>query len=221
MEKTIVEKLNLNKFDAKLVVDLPDESYLTDLESFDQTKKAEKYDLIFVFATDDKEDFAKKFTKFSSNLTENGSYVVAYPKKGNKKFDGFIGRDELFDLLNIDHDSKEIAGTTLKFSRMLALDEIYTVIVIKNQAKKTAKSSAASSRVSDYEAKIPELRQILAENERSLSFFDDLTAGYQRDWARYIYSAKQEKTQEKRINEMFSAFDGAFKTADLYKKSLK
>ena len=64
MEKTIVEKLNLNKFDAKLVVDLPDESYLTDLESFDQTKKAEKYDLIFVFATDDKEDFAKKFTKF-------------------------------------------------------------------------------------------------------------------------------------------------------------
>lgn len=37
---------------------------------------------------------------------------------------------------------------------------------------------------------------------KALAYYQSLTPGYQKDWARYVYSAKQEATKEKRRNEM-------------------
>ncbi|MCL2112476.1 MAG: YdeI/OmpD-associated family protein [Streptococcaceae bacterium] len=238
MVKTLVEKLNLNKFNNKLVLNLPDSSYLSDLTNCQYADEKNSYDLIITFVTNPKE-FTKSFAKYRNKISPDGLYVVAYPKVGNKKFSTSIHRDELFDLLKINPDSKIVADSTLKFNRMVALDEIYTVIAIKNIAsQKTGKTSAASQRVTDYTSKLPELRQLLTvpistdstaqanhleltELAAALDYFDSLTPGYQRDWARYIYSAKQSATQEKRKDEFLSAMTAKIKTSDLYKKSLK
>ncbi|AYG01449.1 YdeI/OmpD-associated family protein [Lactococcus allomyrinae] len=220
MVKTLVEKLNLNKFNNKLVLNLPDSSYLSDLTNCQDADEKNSYDLIVTFVTNPQE-FTKSFAKYRDKVSPDGLYVVAYPKVGNKKFSTSIHRDELFDLLKINPDSKLVTDSTLKFNRMVALDEIYTVIAIKNIAsQKTRKTPVASQRVTDYTNKLPELRQLLTELT-ALDYFDNLTSGYQRDWARYIYSAKQSATQEKRKDEFSSAMTAQIKTSDLYKKSLK
>ena len=218
--KTIVEKLNLNKFGAKLVVGKPDETYLTDLEL---GLGSAPYDLIFAFANS-KADFVKIYQENSVLLAPEGLLYMAYPKKGNKKFDSYVHRDELFELLGADSETGFVVDTALKFNRMVALDDIYTVVGIKNAVKekgKVAKSSVPSGRVADYIEKIPELRALLAKEAVAAEFFEKLTPGYQKDWARYIYSSKTEATQQKHIDEMFAAFATGYKTADQYKKAGK
>ena len=219
--KTITEKLNLNKFEKKLVLALPDKSYLSDLDSFSERAGSANYDLIFAFVTS-KEDFLRTFTENRERLAPDGLLYLAYPKKGNKKFESYIHRDELFDLLAADADSGIIADSTLKFNRMVALDDTYTVIGIKNIArKKTVKSEKSSGRVADYVEKLPKIRQILSKDKVAADFFESLTPGYQKDWARYIYSAKTEATQKKHLDEMFAAFAAGYKFADAYKKAKK
>ncbi|MDR0299905.1 MAG: YdeI/OmpD-associated family protein [Streptococcaceae bacterium] len=223
--KTITEKLNLNKFTKKLVVARPSEDYLTDFEDFDEKPNSndKSYDLIFAFV-ESKEDFLKKFSENRDRLAIDGLFYIAYPKKGNKKFESYVHRDELFSLLQADSETGFIKDSSLKFNRMVALDDIYTVIGIKNaekELKKAKKSSKVSGRVADYVEKLPDLRAILAKEKLALEFFENLTPGYQKDWARYIYSAKTEATQQKRTAEMFAAFANGFKFADAYKQSLK
>lgn len=66
---------------------------------------------------------------------------------------------------------------------------------------------------------IPRLRNQLAEDEAGLAFYDSLTQGYQKDWARYIYSAKKEETQRARLAEMRDLTRQGFKTKELYRKA--
>ncbi|MGE6514928.1 YdeI/OmpD-associated family protein [Lysinibacillus sphaericus] len=56
------------------------------------------------------------------------------------------------------------------------------------------KKTANSQCVSDYERMVPQLREKLVDNAQDVVFYDGLTPGYQKDWARYIYSAKMEET---------------------------
>ena len=219
MTKTIVEKLNLNKFDKKLVLNRPDDTYLSDLDTFDQEATQAEYDLTFVFVTN-KVQFVQFFEENKDKIAQNGIYAVAYPKKGNKKFAAYVHRDELFDLLGADSETGIIGESTLKFNRMVALDDIYTVVAIKNIGKTEVKTRP-SARVADYAAKISDIKELLQGNVAALTFYENLTAGYQKDWARYIFSAKTAPTQEKRRAEMLAAFQAGYKTADLYKKSLK
>ena len=53
----------------------------------------------------------------------------------------------------------------------------------------------------------------------ALAFFESLTPGYQRSWARYIYSAKQETTRQKRLNETIELLLQGFKSKDLASKN--
>ncbi|MGT2861578.1 YdeI/OmpD-associated family protein [Streptococcus gallinaceus] len=65
------------------------------------------------------------------------------------------------------------------------------------------------------------MRQALVGNQTALNFYDSLTSGYQKDWARYVFSAKQEATQTKRKAEMVDILNKGFKTRQLYQASLK
>ena len=60
---------------------------------------------------------------------------------------------------------------------------------------------------------------MLAEDDADLAFYDGLTPGYQKDWARYIYSAKKEETQKVRLAEMRDLTRQGFKTKELYRKA--
>ena len=89
---------------------------------------------------------------------------------------------------------KYIVGSDYKFASLLSFDETFSIISIKKDGKGRGKKKTASSQcVSDYEGMIPQLRDSLAENPDDLLFYNGLTPGYQKDWARYIYSAKRKR----------------------------
>ena len=220
MVKTLVEKLNLNKFEQKLLWNCPDLTALSDLTDFILIDEAVSYDLVVTFVKS-ADEFVQTFSKYRNKIKNNGLYVVAYPKKGNKKFNTYIHRDELFGLLKADPDTGIVADSTFKFNRMVGLDETYTVVAVKNMGKSPQKkNSTTSQRVEDYKTRVSELCPLLTDSS-ALIFFEKLSPGYQRDWARYLFSAKTEATQEKRKTEFRSAMAAGIKTADLYKKMLK
>jgi uncharacterized protein YdeI (YjbR/CyaY-like superfamily) len=51
-----------------------------------------------------------------------------------------------------------------------------------------------------------------------LAFYQSLTPGYRKDWARYVYSAVQEETREKRREEMKVILGEGYKSIDLYRR---
>ncbi|MNI76225.1 hypothetical protein D3C73_1324410 [compost metagenome] len=50
-----------------------------------------------------------------------------------------------------------------------------------------------------------------------LERYRQLAPGYQKDWARYVYSAKRNETQEKRLLEMKAILAEGYKSIDLYR----
>jgi len=66
---------------------------------------------------------------------------------------------------------------------------------------------------------VPKVEKLLQGTSDLLAFYQSLTPGYRKDWARYIYSAKQQETQEKRIEEMKLIFGKVYKTRELYRKA--
>ena len=153
-----------------------------------------------------------------SNLAEQGNLFLIYPKKGNKKYEKFIHRDEIFPAIQVNAE-KYIDGSDFKFASLMSLDDTFSILSIKRDSKARGKKTASSQCVSDYERMIPQLRNQLAEDEADLAFYDGLTPGYQKDWARYIYSAKKEETQKARLAEMRELTRQGFKTKELYRKA--
>ena len=108
-----------------------------------------------------------------------------------------------------------IGTSTIKFARMVGLDDVFTVVGLKEESRKQT-AAKPSQRVDDYEALIPKLEAELQATSEILSFYQSLTPGYRKDWARYVYSAKQEQTKAKRLDEMKKILGEGFKTRDLY-----
>ncbi|MCM3568636.1 YdeI/OmpD-associated family protein [Neobacillus mesonae] len=220
MAKTIVEKLNLQKYKKAAVINLPDGAdYFTDLKEYDSKLTGPSYDLVFAFVLDMEQlkTLVNKIIR-EQYLNKNGYIYLAYPKKGNKEYPTFIHRDDLFGGLGADEEGY-IANSTLKFSRMVGLDDVFTVVGLKESAKSNTSAAKRSQKVSDYEAMIPEIEKELRDTPEILIFYQSLTPGYRKDWARYVYSAKQEATREKRRNEMKKILGAGFKTRDLFLKS--
>ena len=71
----------------------------------------------------------------------------------------------------------------------------------------------------DYIAFIPNVEKDLEDTPELLSFYRSLTPGYRKDWARYVYSAKQEETVTKRRGEMKMILQAGYKTRELYRQS--
>ncbi|BDH63710.1 hypothetical protein MTP04_38400 [Lysinibacillus sp. PLM2] len=219
MDKTIVTKLNLLKYERIAIIHLPEGSnYFNELSHFDTALvDGKKYDLIFTFVTDI--DAMKEIisTVISENhLNLNGYLYIAYPKKGNKVYNTFIHRDEIFPSIGVDENGY-IDGSNIKFARMVGLDDVFTVVGLKEESKgKGTSSRKVSQRVEDYIEYIPQIEKDLEDDPKQLAFYQSLTSGYRKDWARYVYSAKQEATREKRREEMKRILNEGFKSRDIY-----
>lgn len=224
-EKTIVEKLKLNKYSSIAITNLPDseKAYFSNLKEYDSDFNKDKYDLIFTFVFNInglKEAIIEIIKK--DRLNNNGYLYIAYPKKGNKVYPDFVHRDEIFPSLNVDVNGDGYVGdSNIKFARMVSLDETFTIVGLKEAGSSKGKSSTASSQcVDDYVKYISEIEVYLSNNPVLSKFYKNLTPGYRKDWARYVYSAKQEATRKKRLSEMEMILSKGFKTKELYRQSL-
>ncbi len=221
MSKTIVDKLNLKKYKKLAILNEPNEmNYFPELEAYD-TELLKKYDAVFAFVLNMEEMRETVYTIIQNDsLNKKGYIFLAYPKKGNKVYPTYIHRDELFK--GLDTNSEGYVGTsTMKFARMVGLDDVFTVIGLKEEEKNKAKtvSSKASQRVDDYIEKMPDIEKDLTDSPKLLAFYQSLTPGYRKEWARYVYSAKQEETRVKRKEEMKMILESGYKTRDLYRRS--
>lgn len=213
---TIVDKLKLSKYKNMAVLHEPEEYDLFK----DQPKKlSENHDAIFIFVKnmDEMAENIKKILEKENVLTPKGYVFFAYPKKGNKRYDTYIHRDEMLPALNVGEDGY-IKGSNIKFSRMVSMDDVFTVVGLKHEKKKTPKTAPASQCVADYEDQVKDVEARLKDHPNELAFFQNLTPGYQKDWARQIFSAKQQTTREKRTKQMIQILSEGYKTLDLYRR---
>lgn len=221
--KTVLEKLNIHKYPRKLILHKPEDVDDFNGLDYDEVINNENYDLIFSFIFS-LEEFSQQLKSVIENqlLAKNGYLFFAYPKKNNPKYNQYIDRDRFFDVLPVDEDGYAL-GSDLKFSRMISMDNVFTVIGLKSSPKKAAKanSSKSSQCVDDYIVHMDDLRQYLSKNENLLESYNQLAFGYQKDWARYVYSAKRKETQEKRLLEMETVLGEGYKTMDLYRRKQK
>ncbi|WP_340002556.1 YdeI/OmpD-associated family protein [Oceanobacillus sp. FSL K6-0127] len=215
---TIINKLNLNKYVNMAVLGEPD-----DYAIFDgyKTTLAGEHDAIFVFVEtiDEMVEHTRCIIK-EEQLLEKGYLFFAYPKKGNKRYESFVHRDEIFPALKVDEDGYA-ENSDLKFSRMVSMDDVFTVVGLKRDKKSTKKSSAASQCVADYKDNVKDIERILGDYPNELQFYKGLTPGYQKDWARYIFSAKQQKTRDKRQAQMVDILSQGYKSIDLFRLKKK
>ncbi|RHW36195.1 hypothetical protein D1B33_11185 [Lysinibacillus yapensis] len=216
---SIVEKLKLQKYKNIALLNVPEQSkYFDELTDYDtELGQAQKYDLIFAFALDMASlQSIVKIVIDHNYLNTKGYLYLAYPKKGNKVYTTYVHRDDLLQGLGANEDGY-IGESTIKFARMVALDEVFTVVGLKEEAKmKNRKPGKPSQSVSDYVDMIPQIEKDLEDIPEILAFYQSLTPGYQKDWARYVYSAKQEATKEKRRNEMKKILNEGYKSRDAY-----
>lgn len=221
--KSVVEKLTFTKYPKKLILQKPEEMNDFNEIDYDSSIQNDKYDLIFIFIFN-LEEFTKQLqTVIEKQLLEDNGYLYfAYPKKNNLKYKEYIDRDSFIKALPVD-DEGYIRESSLKFSRMISLNEVFTVVGLKAAAKKanSTSSSKNSQCVDDYIENVEDIKRYLNKNEGLLNSFNQLTFGYQKDWARYVYSAKRKETQEKRLLEMETVLSEGYKSMELYKRNKK
>lgn len=213
-----IRKLKLDKYAKVGIKFLPEEiTAFADLP-IDQTVDHPPYDCIVhtVFSLEEMDqtiDWAHQNTV----LNPDGQLYFLYPKKGNKRYDSYIHRDSIFTLqINDDGFFKD---TDLKLNTMLAFDDVFTACGVKRVPSKIYKKPKISQSVDDYKDRTEEIRQELSPEQ--LSFYNELTPGYQVGWARYVLSASQQVTKDKRITEMKTAINQGFKSIEMYKEELK
>ncbi|EIA21442.1 YdeI/OmpD-associated family protein [Listeria fleischmannii] len=223
MAKSIVEKLQLTKYNTKVVLNVPqDFTELDALLNVDHSFKQKQYDLIFgfVYTMAEMKGFVEEIVA-QNRLGEKGYLFVAYPKKGNALYDTFVHRDEIMPTLKVDEEGF-LPNSGLKFSRMVSMDETFTVVGMKEALKEKGKVTARSKADEpDYAIKIPDFKALIASDALALAEYEKLAAGYQKTWARYVFSAKQQATQEKRLLEAKEIIKEGYKSIDLYRRNKK
>ena len=140
----LIKKLRLDKYQKKLVLNLP--AFVTDLEGleFDRQITRDTYDLILAFVLNLEEMAAIIRQVDAQNLlTDNGLLYLVYPKKGNKIYPQFIGRDDIFPYLHVSLETGLVEGTRLKFNVMNAFNETFTTTGLKCLDAKAFKSAQA------------------------------------------------------------------------------
>ncbi|SDZ38282.1 Bacteriocin-protection, YdeI or OmpD-Associated [Evansella caseinilytica] len=215
---TIINKLKLHKYTNMAVINQPSDY---DVFAEQATTWNKDHDAVFIFVETVDEMVAYTHQVIRHRfLLENGYLFFAYPKKGNPRYKTFIHRDDIFPAMNVG-EGGYVADSDLKFLRMVSMDDVFTVVGLKREQKKAKNSLSASQRVADYEDRVKELEAQIADHPEVLSFYQRLTPGYQKDWARYIFSAKQQKTREKRHQQMIDILAQGYKSIDLYRQKKK
>lgn len=216
----IVEKLKLDRYNACELLNCP-ESYRELFYTLNIQPDAGKFDLIFLFTTS-KHEFASKILDVitSDILDMEGMLYVAYPKKGNKIYPDYVHRDEIFKMMKVDENTGFIADTDYKFNRMVGFDDTFTVLGIKHtQDKRT--DTGPSHAATDYTDRIDEVMDLLSMDQEALTTYQELTPGYQRDWARHVLSTNSDATRAKRLDETVKILKAGFKSINLYKQAHK
>ncbi|EPD53666.1 hypothetical protein HMPREF1210_00489 [Paenisporosarcina sp. HGH0030] len=221
--KSVIEKLGIHKYSTKLILNKPETVHDFEDLHYDTTTKDTRYQFVFIF-TFTLKDFTQQLnTIIDKNLIEDNGYLYfAYPKKKNPTYKEFIERDRLYEDLSVDEDGY-VRNSQLKFSRMVSLNENFTIVGLKSLPKKPKKTDSLknSQCVDDYIGYVEHIKEYLSRNEDSLEAYNKLTFGYQKDWARYVYSAKKIETQEKRLLEMETILGEGYKSMDLYRRKKK
>jgi hypothetical protein len=217
----VIQKLKLESYRDRLVLHKPNKVQDFNAISFDVEITKPKYDIVFtfIFSLDEFTQTLKTIID-KDLLNPDGFLYFAYPKKGNKEYKQHIGRDDFFCTVSMDSDGY-VNDSVLKFAKMLSFNDTFTVIGLKHQAKRKLKSSQPSQCVGDYVNRIPDLQEYFRNKSEILAAYNALTPGYQRDWARYVYSVKSETTVAKRLAEMEDILKQGYKTKDLYRRATK
>ncbi|WP_339181563.1 YdeI/OmpD-associated family protein [Oceanobacillus sp. FSL W7-1293] len=215
---SIIDKLKLHKYTNLAVINQPN-----DYDVFTEQNQAlqQAHDAIFIFVEtlDDMITYTNQIVA-QQLLLPKGYLFFAYPKKGNKRYNTSIHRDEIFPAMKVDEEGY-VSGSDLKFSRMVRMDDVFTVIGLKREERKEKKSASSSQRIADYAENVKDIEALLAAFPEVLSFYRSLTPGYQKDWARYLFSAKQKKTRDKRKQQMLDILSQGYKSIDLYRQQKK
>ncbi|PEF73491.1 hypothetical protein CON94_20770 [Bacillus pseudomycoides] len=215
---SVIDKLNLSKYSNMAVINQPNDYALFTEQAI---KLSKDHDAIFIFV--ETIDEMVKYTQLIINkqiLLGKGYLFFAYPKKGNTRYETFVHRDEIFPAMNVGEDGY-VGNSDIKFARMVSMDDVFTVVGLKCEKKKVKKTSAASQCVSDYVENIKDVEVLLAKHPNELQFYQSLTPGYQKDWARHIFSAKQQQTREKRAQQMVEILSQGYKSIDLFRRKKK
>lgn len=217
MNESITKRLQLEKYADKLLLNKPDNVHEFDVLVYEATEKKQAYDLIitFVFSLDQFMETLQHVID-KNLLKPDGALFFAYPKKGNKEYKEYIGRDDFFERVEVDEDGY-VKNSQLKFFKMVALNDTFTIIGLKYQAIRKSRANQLSQCVSDYIDRIPDLQKYFAKEKDIITFFNSLTPGYQRGWARFVYSTRSEATIAKRLAEMRNIISQKYKSIDLYK----
>jgi Bacteriocin-protection, YdeI or OmpD-Associated len=221
--KSVSEKLNFSKYPNKLILNIPDDIKDFDDIDYHSAIKNEKYNLvfIFIFSLDDLSKYLKLVVE-NQFLEENGYLYFAYPKKNNPHYQEYIERDAFIQNIESDEEGY-VMGSNIKFSRMISLNDVFTVVGLKAVTKKAKNtpSTKKSQCVDDYIENVEDIKLHLSNNEDVLKAYNELTFGYQKDWARYVFSAKRKETQGKRLQEMEMILGEGYKSIDLYRRKNK
>lgn len=204
-DETLSKKIGIHKFNTTALLAASKEASPFDvLPEFDSST-CSQVDLLvaYVYSLDEMKSIADCVEE-NHLLADNGQLFLIYPKNKNELGHTAIGRDTIFPYLYIDLDKEHyMRDTQFKFNRMLAIDANYTMMSLKNVVPSTKKkTSKVSQRVSDYVEHIADIEQLLSAHEHALNVYKGLTLGYQKEWARYVFSAKQDATRLKRQEEM-------------------
>lgn len=134
--KSVIEKLNFKKYRTRLILNKPDDIKDFDTIEYNDSIEKEQYDLVFVFIFNMDEFFKYLTEVVEKNLIKEDGYLYfAYPKKGNPKYDTYIERDDIYTE-NYYNDEGYFPNSNLRFSRIISLNDVFTVAGIKEAAKK-------------------------------------------------------------------------------------
>ncbi|MFO3665022.1 YdeI/OmpD-associated family protein [Anaerococcus sp. ENR0831] len=223
MDETLKKKLKLDKFeDIDLVKDAKEnQTVFEGLEFKNKNDGLLDLAIAYVYSLEEMKEILEILWK-NKNVKENGLIYLAYPKNKNKLGHSPIHRDDIFPFLHVNEDDGYVNGTQFKFNKMIALDENYTLIGLKKLPKKDLKKSQKpSARVDDYICKIRYIEDFLKDYPKQYDFYQSLTPGYRKGWARYVYSAKTQKTIDKRLDEMVDILGQGYKSKELYRQASK
>lgn len=218
ISEALVKKLKMDKYNQiSLLQDAKEDSPFS---AFSKESDPSDLCVVYVYSLEEMKEMIQSLFQ-SKKLKVGGQFFLLYPKMTNKLGHTPIGRDDIFPFLKVDENGY-VPGTKMKFNRMLALDQNYTLLGLKLTDKiEVPSANKPSQKVADYVSHIPNIKAYLQAHPDQLAFFEELTPGYQRGWARYIYSAKTSITQEKRQAEMIAILKAGFKSKELYQASQK
>lgn len=130
--KDIIMKLRLDRYHSVVVLNEPESYHMFESLKYQDFLEGTP-DLVFVYVYSllEMKEYIERIYPY---LQEKGRIYFAYPKKGNKLYEEYIHRDHIFPYLGVQDDGY-LKDVMIKFVRMVALDEVYTVVGLEKVSR--------------------------------------------------------------------------------------